>query len=67
MKISVIMAVYNGEEFLCEAVESILLQTYILKEKTYLLFIGTVGLLKGCKVIAEIIEILLMKNPVLFF
>lgn len=38
-----------------------------LKNKTYLLFIGTVGLLKGCKVIADIIESLLLKNPELFF
>lgn len=38
-----------------------------LKDKTYLLFTGTVGLLKGCKAIADILEPLLLKNPRLFF
>jgi len=38
-----------------------------LKAKSYLLFFGTIGVLKGCKAIAEILEPLLSDNPQLYF
>lgn len=38
-----------------------------LKDKKYLLFFGTIGLMKGCGLIAEIIYPLLKNNPDLFF
>ncbi|MBW1908171.1 MAG: glycosyltransferase family 4 protein [Deltaproteobacteria bacterium] len=38
-----------------------------LKDKKYLLFFGTIGLMKGCKSIAEIIETILLRNKNLFF
>jgi glycosyltransferase involved in cell wall biosynthesis len=38
-----------------------------LKGKSYLLFYGTIGLLKGCKTIADILEPLLVRNPGLYF
>jgi glycosyltransferase involved in cell wall biosynthesis len=38
-----------------------------LRDKTYLLFFGTIGLLKGCKTIADILEPLLMRHQSLFF
>lgn len=43
-----------------------LYQTY-LKDKKYLLFFGTIGLMKGCGLIAEIIYPLLQNNPDLHF
>ncbi len=38
-----------------------------LKDKKYLLFFGTIGLMKGCGLIAEIIYSVLQKNPDLYF
>jgi Glycosyltransferase len=35
--------------------------------KQYLLFFGTIGLLKGCKTIADILHLLFLQNPGLFF
>lgn len=38
-----------------------------LKGKSYVLFFGTIGVLKGCKTIAEILEPLLSNHPELYF
>jgi glycogen(starch) synthase len=38
-----------------------------LRKKSYLLFFGTIGLLKGCKTIAQILEPVLLSNPGLYF
>lgn len=38
-----------------------------LNRKSYLLFFGTIGLLKGCKTIAQILEPLLLDHPDLYF
>jgi glycosyltransferase involved in cell wall biosynthesis len=38
-----------------------------LKKKSYLLFFGTIGVLKGCGTIAEILESLLSSEPDLYF
>ncbi len=38
-----------------------------LRGKKYLLFFGTIGLMKGCKTIADMLETLLAGNPDLFF
>jgi glycosyltransferase involved in cell wall biosynthesis len=41
--------------------------TAYLKDKKYLLFFGTIGLMKGCGLIAEIIYTLLNSHPELYF